>query len=110
MHPSTLDKTPAVDGDRLFVLAGSSILQVRPTPAISTADLVTLVNTVSAHADQTPLPPIRTYLPRGFTDGTQRYAPGPAAFLNAIVSIKPCQFPNLPRKATPHPNTEPTPA
>src|SRR5258708_11026547 len=40
MHPSTLDKTSAVDGDRLFVLAGGSLLQVRPTPAISTADLV----------------------------------------------------------------------
>jgi len=57
-------------------LAGVIHPQVRPTPAISTADLVTLVNSVSAHADQTPLPPIRTYLPRGFTDGTQRYAPG----------------------------------
>jgi len=57
MHPSTLNRTSAVDGDRLFALVGSSILEVRPAPAISTADLVTLVNAVSAHADQTPLPP-----------------------------------------------------
>src|SRR5260370_21331998 len=99
MHPSTLDKTPAVDGDRLFVLAGSSILQVRPTPAISTADLGTLGNSVSPHADQTPLPPIRTYLPRGFTDGTQRYARGPVAFLKTIVSLKQGQFPHLAREA-----------
>ncbi len=95
MHPSTLDRTSAVDGDRLFVLLGSSILEVRPTPAISTADLVTLVNTVSAHADQTPLPPIRTYLPRGFNDGTQRYARGPAAFRNAISSLRREEFANL---------------
>jgi hypothetical protein len=106
MHPSTLDKTSAVDGDRLFVLVGSSILQVRPTPAISTADLVTLVNSVSAHADQTPLPPIRTYLPRGFIDGTQRYARGPAAFLNAIASLKQGEFANLAGEAGFHSNAE----
>jgi hypothetical protein len=106
MHPSTLDKISAVDGDRLFVLVGSSILQVRPTPAISTADLVTLVNSVSAHADQTPLPPIRTYLPRGFTDGTQRYARGPVAFLNAIVSLKQGEFANLAGEAGFHSQAE----
>jgi hypothetical protein len=95
MHPSTLDRTSAVDGNRLFVLLGSSILEVRPTPAISTADLVALVNSVSAHSDKTPLPPIRTYLPRGFLDGTQRYARGPAAFRNAIASLKRGEFANL---------------
>jgi len=95
MEPSTLGRTSAVDGDRLFVLLGSSILQVRPTPAISTADLVMLVNAVSAHADQTPLPPIRAYLPRGFIDGTQRYARGPAAFRNAIASLRQDEFANL---------------
>src|SRR6266478_4819929 len=95
MHPSTLNRTSAVDGDRLIVLVGSSILEVRPAPGISTADLVTLVNAVSAHADQTPLPPIRTYLPGGFSDGTQRYARGPAAFRNAIAALKRDEFANL---------------
>jgi hypothetical protein len=95
MHPSTLDQTSAVDGDRLFVLLGSSILQVQPAPAISTADLVALVNSVSAHSDKTPLPPIRTHLPRGFTDGTQRYAEGPAGFRNAMASLKRDEFVNL---------------
>jgi len=99
MHPSTLNRTSAVDGDRLFVLLGNSILEVRPTPAISTADLVTLVNSVGAHADQTPLPPIRTYLPRGFSDGTQRYARGPVAFQNAIASLKRDEFANLVNQA-----------
>jgi len=95
MHPSTLNRTSAVDGDRLIVLVGSSILQVRPTQAISTADLVTLVNSVSARADQTPLPPIRTYLPDGFSDGTQRYALGPAGLRNALNSLKDEEFTNL---------------
>lgn len=92
MHPSTLDRTSAVDGDRLFVLVGSFILQVRPTPAISTADLVMLVNSVGAHADLTPLPEIRKYLPAGFTDGTQKYALGPAGFGNAFAALKREEF------------------
>src|SRR6202165_1794300 len=99
MHPSTLNRTSAVDGDRLIVLVGSSILQVRPTQAISTADLVTLVNSVSARADQTPLPPIRTYLPDGFSDGTQRYALGPAGLRNALSSLKHEEFTNLVNEA-----------
>src|SRR5258708_1733219 len=95
MHPSTLNRTSAVDGDRLFVLVGSSILEVRPTPAISTADGVALVRWVGMHADQTPLPPIRTFLPRGFSDGRQRYARGPVAFGNAIASLRRDEFANL---------------
>ncbi len=106
MHPSTLNRTSAVDGDRLFVLLGASILNVRPTPAISTEDLVTLVNAVSAHADQTPLPPIRTYLPPEFIDGTQRYARGPAAFRSALASLKQDEFTNLASEAGFHLNAE----
>jgi hypothetical protein len=95
MHPSTLSRTSAVDGDRLFALLGGFILQVRPAQAISDVDLAALVRSVSGHADQTPLPPIRAYLPRGFTDGTQRYAQGPAGFRNAIASLKRDEFVNL---------------
>jgi hypothetical protein len=99
MHPSTLNRTSAVDGDRLFVLVGSYILSVRPTPAISTEDLATLVNSVGAHSDQTPLPPIRAYLPRGFSDGTQRYARGPVGFRNAMATLKRDEFANLASEA-----------
>jgi hypothetical protein len=99
MHPSTLGRTSAVDGDRLFALLGAFILEIRPTPAISDADLAALVKSVSGHADPTPLPPIRAYLPRGFTDGTQRYARGPVAFGNAIASLKQDEFGNLVKEA-----------
>jgi len=95
MHPSTLGRTSAVDGDRLFALLGGFILEVRPTPAISDADLAALVKSVSGEADQTPLPPIRAYLPTGFTDGTQRYARGPAGFRNAIAALQQDEFANL---------------
>jgi hypothetical protein len=99
MRPSTLGRTSAVDGDRLFALVGAFILEVRPTPAISDADLAALVKSVSGHADQTPLPPIRAYLPRGFTDGTQRYARGPAGFRNATASLKLDEFADLAKEA-----------
>jgi hypothetical protein len=99
MHPSTLGRTSAVDGDRLFALLGGFILEVRPTPAISDVDLAALVKSVSGHADQTPLPPIRAFLPRGFIDGTQRYARGPAGFRNAVAALKQDEFANLASEA-----------
>jgi hypothetical protein len=99
MQPSALDQTSAVDGDRLFVLLGSSILEVRPTQAISTADLATFVKSLSAHSDQTPLPPIRMYLPKGFTDGTQKYTLGPAGFQNAFAALKREEFAALANEA-----------
>jgi hypothetical protein len=99
MHPSTLDQTSAVDGDKLYVLLGNSILKVRPTPAISTADLTALVKSVSAHSDKTPLPPIRTYIPRGFIDGSQKYALGPEGFRSALTSLGRDEFVNLVNEA-----------
>lgn len=99
MHPSTLGRTSAVDGDRLIALLGGFILELRPTPAISDADLAALVRSVSGHADQTPLPPIRAFLPRGFTDGTQRYARGPAGFRNAMAALKQDEFISLANEA-----------
>jgi hypothetical protein len=87
MLPSTLNRTSAVDSDRLFVLVGSFVLEVRPIQAISTPDLVTLVDLVSTRSDKTPLPPIRGYLPRGFTDGTQKYALGPDGFRVALETL-----------------------
>jgi hypothetical protein len=95
MHPTTLGRTSAVDGDRLFALLGAFILEVRPTPAISDADLAALVRSLSGQADQTPLPPIRAYLPGGFIDGTQRYARGPAGFRNATAWLKQDEFASL---------------
>ncbi len=99
MHASTLGRTSAVDGDRLFALLGAFILEVRPAPAISDADLAVLVRSVSGRADQTPLPPIRAYLPPGFSDGTQRYSRGPAGFRNAIAALKRDEFAKLVEEA-----------
>ena len=99
MHPSTLNLTSAVDGDKLYVLLGSFILMLRPTPAISEGDLTALVNSLSAHSDKTPLPPIRTYIPRGFIDGSQKYALGPEGFRNALNVLGREEFASLVKEA-----------
>src|SRR5260370_2163510 len=74
MRPSTLDRTSAVDGDRLFALVGSSILEVRPAPAISTAGLIALVNLAIALPAQTPLPPIPPDTPPRFFQDQNNYS------------------------------------
>jgi hypothetical protein len=95
MRPSTLNRTSAVDGDRLFVLIGSFVLQVRPVQTISGPDLITLVDVVHARADQTPLPPIRAYLPQGFVDGTQKYTLGPDGFRVALEALGRSEYAGL---------------
>jgi hypothetical protein len=99
MHPTVLNRTSAVDGDRMLVLLGSFILEVSPVQAISATDLATFVNAVGAHADPTPLPPIRRYLPKGFLDGTQKYAQGPNGFLHAFSALKRDEFAGLANEA-----------
>ncbi|MFI5059070.1 MAG: DUF6599 family protein [Candidatus Acidiferrales bacterium] len=88
MRPSLIGKNSAVDGERLVALVGNIVFEVRPPQAISTKDLQDLVSVLRAGADQTPLPPLRTYLPdRNLVDGTQRYALGPAAFRAAAAEL-----------------------
>jgi hypothetical protein len=99
MHPSTVGGPSAIDEQRLLLLIGNVILEVRPPKTPTTDELQQLATMVRKHADATPLPPIRAYLPSGFSDGTQRYALGPAAFLNALGSLKREEFANLANEA-----------
>jgi hypothetical protein len=87
MHPSVLGNASAVAGDRLMALVGNVILTVNGQQAASISDLQQLLKAVAAHADQTPYPPIRQYLPEGFSDGTQRYAQGPSGYQAALKSL-----------------------
>lgn len=87
MHPSTVGGPSAIDDKDLFVLSGSFILDIRQQQNASTADLQQLLEIVSRKADHSPLPPIRGYLADGFSDGTQRYALGPAGLQNALNAL-----------------------
>jgi hypothetical protein len=100
MRPSVLGKNSAVDRERLVALVGSIVFEVRPPQTISTKDLQALVNLLRAGADQTPLPPLRAYLPHGeMLDGTQRYALGTAGFRAAAADLKRAGFAGLAEKA-----------
>jgi hypothetical protein len=93
MQPSILGPGSAIDGHRLIALEGNFVLSVEPTPNISAADLQTLAQIVNSSANPTPLPPIRTFLPRnGLVQGTQRYAQGAVAFRAAAESLGKPEF------------------
>src|SRR5579863_10122351 len=51
-------------------------------------DLKNMVLILQAKADQTPMPPVKDYLPeRGRTFGSEKYALGPEAFRSAMSSL-----------------------
>src|SRR5260370_33851880 len=95
MHPSAVGGPSAINQERLLLLLGNLILEVRPPQNPTTNELQQLAAMVLKHSDQAPLPPIRTHLPSGFSDGTQRYALGPAALRSALNSLKRDEFTNL---------------
>ena len=99
MHATTVGTLAGADQDKILILVGNIVVRVEPPQNISTGDLQQLVADMRARADHTPLPPIRAYLPRGFIDGTQRYARGPAGFRNAMTALKQDEFANLASEA-----------
>jgi hypothetical protein len=99
MQPSLVGQNSAVDSEKLLMLLGHFVIEVWMPHEISTEDLQLLLATVKKNADQTPLPPIRMYLPKGFTDGTQKYARGPAGFQNALAALKREEFAGLANEA-----------
>jgi hypothetical protein len=88
MQSTVLGKNSAGDREKLIALVGSFVLTVRQPMEIPTADLDSLVKAVRAHADPTPLPPMRAFLPeQDLVQGTQRYALGPAGLKNSLDSL-----------------------
>lgn len=77
----------AIDHERLLLLLGNLVVEVHPPQSPSTEELKQLATLVKGHADRTPLPPIRTYLPEGFSDGTQKYALGPQGLRAALDTL-----------------------
>jgi hypothetical protein len=92
MHPSTVGELSGVDKNQLLMLLGDFVLDVRDYHSASTADLQQLAKTVKSRADHAPLPPIRAYLPEGFSDGTQRYSLGPAGFRAALERLHRAEY------------------
>jgi uncharacterized protein DUF6599 len=92
LEPSTVGQLTAIGHGRLIMLIGNFLVNVEQPQLASTADLRELWGVVRNSADTTPLPPIRSFLPPGFVDGTQRYALGPAAFQAALGKLGEAEF------------------
>lgn len=92
LEPSTVGQLTAIGHGRLIMLIGNFLVVVKQPELASTADLRELSAIVRKSADTTPLPPVRTFLPQGFVDGTQRYAEGPVAFQAALSMLGETEF------------------
>jgi hypothetical protein len=88
MKPSSAGALSAVDDTKLMVEIGDLLVQVTGAKNIGEGDLQTLIKELRTHADTSPLPPVRAYLPESdLVDGSQKYAQGAAGFRNAMTAI-----------------------
>jgi hypothetical protein len=96
MMPSLVGTNAAVDQERLWMLTGNLVLQISSQNLATESDLRALVKSLDGHADRTPLPEIRSYLPEnGLIQGTQRYALGPDGYAFAVKSLGRPEFATL---------------
>lgn len=85
MIDSDLAAHAAVGRDRAVLISGRTVVEASGISRADIAELRELVRLLDRDADQTPLPPIRSYLPlKGKIAGTERYAIGPAGFSAAM--------------------------
>lgn len=92
LHPGMLasfvGNNAAVQNDRLWMLTGNLVLQADSQRLASEGDLRALVKALDGHADKTPLPDVRDYLPSvGLIQGTQRYSLGPDGYSAAVRAL-----------------------
>jgi len=75
------------DHDARFQV-GNIVVQAEISPNAKAQGLEELLTALQAKADQTPLPPVKNYLPeRGRTFGSEKYALGPEGFRSAMSSL-----------------------
>jgi hypothetical protein len=88
MMASLVGNDAAVQENRLWMLTGNLVLRVESQNLASEGDLRALVRALDGHADKTPLPDIRAFLPsNGLVQGTQRYSLGPEGYEAAARSL-----------------------
>jgi hypothetical protein len=70
-------------------LVGNIVVQAEISPKARVEGLRELLTALQAKTDQTPLPPVKNYLPvRGRTFGSEKYALGPEGFRAAMSSLE----------------------
>jgi Family of unknown function (DUF6599) len=97
LQTSALAITSAVEkGKYILMLVGNLVLKVEKPTDVSADDIRVLVTEVEKHADMSPYPPVRSYLPEdGMVQGSQRYALGPAGFRAALQASQLAGYENL---------------
>lgn len=101
MPGGTLTGASSVQDDRALLLVGNFLVSVNGlTPQTASADLKQINALLLPHADATPLPPIRTYLPvKDRVAGSDLYAAGPTAFRSALDSLNQADYAPLAQEA-----------
>ncbi|HXH67085.1 MAG TPA: DUF6599 family protein [Candidatus Limnocylindrales bacterium] len=78
----------AGDGKDARFQVGNIVVQAEISPGAKSDGLPELLAALRAKSDQTPLPPVKNYLPeRGRTFGSEKYALGPDGFRAAMGSL-----------------------
>ena len=88
MKVSGLGGDSAGDGKAARFQLGNIVVQAEISPRAKADGLQELLTALRAKSDQTPLPPVKNYLPeRGRTFGSEKYALGPDGFRAAMGSL-----------------------
>jgi hypothetical protein len=89
MQPLGVGEHSAIRQDDARLLIGNLVLQAGLSEHLAPAALQEVAEALKEHADQTPLPAIRNYLPtEGRVFGSEKYAAGPQSFRNAAKFLE----------------------
>jgi len=78
----------ATTHNQAVLMTGNLVADVRGLQSAALSDLRNLAEALRAVAEQSPLPPIRDYLPvRGRIAGSTRYVMGPVGFQSALAGL-----------------------
>ncbi|HEX8766108.1 MAG TPA: DUF6599 family protein, partial [Candidatus Acidoferrum sp.] len=84
MQPLGVGELSAIRQDDARLLVGNFVIQAGLSGHLSPEAFEDVAEALKAHADQTPLPAIRNYLPtEGRVFGSEKYAAGPQGFQDA---------------------------
>jgi uncharacterized protein DUF6599 len=100
MKPLGLGQNSAIQQDDARLLIGNFVVQAGLSEHLAPSILQDVINALKPRADQTPLPPIRNYLPlEGRIFGSEKYAFGPDAFRRAAALLERGEFASLSSEA-----------
>ncbi len=88
MKSAGLGDESAFNADQGMILVGNFVVSVSPFSNPKAEGLADLMTVLKVHADRTPYPPLKIYLPvKWRVFGTERYALGPVGFRAAMNSL-----------------------